>query len=54
METIALLTFGRLGTQTAYFAISQIDPMDFALLTFRIKGVAIGRIKEDIKAVAAG
>src|SRR5206468_466453 len=51
MEAIARLTFGWLGTQTAYLAISQIDPMDFALLTFRIKGVAIGRIEQDIKAV---
>src|SRR5882724_13617317 len=28
--------------------------MDFALLTFRIKGVAIGWIEQDIKAVATG
>src|ERR1700745_855983 len=54
MEAITRLAFGWLGTQTAYLAISQIDPMDFALLTFRIKGVAIGRIEQDIKAVATG
>src|SRR5438034_11293140 len=54
MEAIARLTFGWFGTQTAYLAISKIDPMDFALLTFRIKGVAIGRIEQDIKAVATG
>src|SRR5437867_3074940 len=54
MEAIARLTFGWFGTQTAYLAISQIDPMDFALLTFRIKRVAIGRIEQDIKAVATG
>src|SRR4029450_6173629 len=54
MEAITRLTFRWLGTQTPYFAISQIDPMDFALLTFRIKCVAIGRIKQDVKAVATG
>src|SRR5216117_2942786 len=54
MEAIARLTFGWFGTQTADLAISQIDPMDFALLTFGIKGVAIGRIEQDIKAVATG
>src|SRR5262249_23501414 len=54
MEAITRLTFGRLGTQTAYLAISQIDPVDFALLAFRIKGVPIGRIEQDIKAVATG
>src|SRR5262245_13898407 len=54
MEAITRLTLSRLGTQTAYLAISQIDPMNLALLAFRIKGVAIGRIEQDIKAVAAG
>src|SRR4029453_4949728 len=54
MEAITRLTFRWLGTQTPYFAISQIDPMDFALLTFRIKCVAIDRIKQDVKAVATG
>src|SRR4029453_16074201 len=54
MEAIARLTFSWLGTQTAYLSISQIDPMDFALLTFRIKGVVIGRIEQDVKTVAAG
>ena len=52
MEAIARLTFGWFGSQTAYLAISQINPMNFALLTFRIKGVAIGWIEQDIKAVA--
>src|SRR5260370_20074181 len=52
MKAIARLTCGWLGTQTAYLAISQIDPMDFALLTFRIKGVAVGWIEQDVKAVA--
>src|SRR4029453_4340392 len=54
MEAIWRLTFSWLGTQTAYLAISQIDPMDFALLTFRIKGVVIGRVEQDVKTVAAG
>src|SRR2546430_1769452 len=54
MEAITRLTFGWLGTQTPYFAISQIDPMDFALLTFSIKGVVISRIKQNVKAVATG
>ena len=54
MEAIARLTFGWFGSQTAYLAISQINPMNFALLTFRIKGVAIGWIEQDIKAVATG
>src|ERR1043165_8043010 len=43
MEAIARLTFGWFWSQTAYLAISQINAMDFALLTFRIKGVAIGK-----------
>src|ERR1700747_1065437 len=54
MEAITRLTFGRLGTQTPYFSVSQIDPMDFTLLTFRIKGVVISRIKQDVKAVHTG
>src|SRR6266498_2992076 len=54
MEAIARLAFGRLGTQTAYLAISQIDPMDFALLTFRIKGIVVGWIEQNIKAIATG
>src|SRR5215510_6842236 len=54
MKALGRLTFGRLGTQTPYLAISQIDPMDFALLTFRIESVAIGGIEQDIKAVATG
>src|ERR1044072_1247629 len=54
MEAIARLTFGWFGSQTAYLAILQINPMAFALLTFRIKGVAIGWIEQDIKAVATG
>ena len=52
MKAIARLTFGRLRTQTPYLPISQIDPMNFALLTFRIKDVAIGWIEQDVKAVA--
>src|SRR4029453_373956 len=54
MEAIARLAFGWLGTEAAYLAISQIDPMNFALLTFSIKRVAIGWIEQDVKAVAAG
>src|SRR5262245_63744811 len=54
MKAVARLTFGGLGTQTPYLAISQIDPMDFALLALRIKDVAIGRIEQDIKTVATG
>src|SRR5204863_3171560 len=54
VEAITRLTFSRFGTQTAYLAILQIDPMDFALLTFRIKGVVISRIKQDVKSVATG
>src|SRR5437667_12079882 len=54
MEAITRLTFRGLGTQTPYFAVSQIDSMDFALLTFGIKSVVISRIKQDVKAVATG
>src|SRR6266480_1471088 len=54
MEAITRLAFGWLGTQTPYFAVSQIDSMDFALLTFRIKRVVISWIKQDVKAVATG
>src|SRR4029077_10792730 len=54
MEAITRLTFGWLGTQTPYFAISQIDPMDFTLLTFRIKSVVISRLQQDVKAVPTG
>src|SRR5262249_35081241 len=54
METTARLTFRWLRTQTAYFPVAQIDPMYFAALTFRIKRVAIGRIEQDVEAVATG
>src|SRR6266481_1427179 len=54
MEAITRLAFCWLGTQTPYFAISQIDPMHFALLTFRIKGVVISRIKQDVKSIETG
>src|SRR5207302_9312475 len=54
MEAITRLAFGWLGTQTPYFAVSQIDSMDFALLTFGIKGVVISWIKQDVKPVATG
>src|SRR5919197_4143243 len=54
MEAIPRLTLRWLGAQTTYFAISQIDTMDFALLTFRIKSVAISRIEKDVKTVTTG
>src|SRR5215469_5953763 len=52
MKAITRLTFGWLGTQTAYFAISQIDAMHFTALAFCVKRVAISRIEQNIKAVA--
>src|SRR5262245_46978184 len=52
MESITRLPFGGLGTQTAYLAISQIDPVDFALLTFCIENVAIPGIEQHVKAIA--
>src|SRR5437773_7058129 len=54
VEAIAWLPFSRLGTQTTYLAISQIDPVHFALLALSIKCVAIGWIEQDIKTVPAG
>src|SRR4029453_5266675 len=54
MEAITRLTFGGFGTQTAYLAISQIDSVDFAPLTFRIKRVTIVRIEQNIKAITTG
>ena len=54
MKPISRRAFCRLRPQAAEFAIAQIDPVDFTLLAFRIKGVAIVRIENNIKAVAAG
>src|SRR5205823_14762547 len=46
--------FNRLWSQAAELAIAQIDPVHFTLLAFRVKGVAIVWIENDIKAVTAG
>src|SRR5205809_4945842 len=54
MKPISRRAFNRLWSQAAEVAIAQIDPVHFALLTFRIKGVAIIWIENDIKAVATG
>src|SRR6266487_2877986 len=54
MKPISRRAFRRLRPQAAELAIAQIDPVDFTLLAFRIKGVAIVRIENNIKAVAAG
>src|SRR5260370_25612856 len=54
MEAISGLAFRRLWTQTPQLAVSQIDPVHFALLAFRVKRVAISWIEQDMKAVAAG
>src|SRR4029453_19029892 len=54
MEPIFWLALVRLRAQLPQFAIAQIDPMNFAFLAFRVKDVAIGRIKYNIKTVAAG
>src|SRR5947199_5479852 len=54
MKPIARRAFNRLWSQAAELAIAQIDPVHFTLLTFRIKGVAIIWIENDIKAVATG
>src|SRR5919106_6616877 len=53
MEPIFRLALMRLRAQPAQFAIAQIDPMNFAFLALRVKGVAVGRIEYDIKTVAA-
>src|SRR5205814_9510181 len=50
-KTISRLRFRRLGSQTAQFAISQIDPVHFTLLAFRVKRVAISWIEQDIETV---
>src|SRR5262249_33372709 len=47
------LAFGWLGTQPTYFAISQIDPVHFAALAFRVERIVIGRIEQDVKTVPA-
>src|SRR5947208_8290423 len=54
MKPISRRAFNRLWSQTAELAIAQIDPVHFTLLAFRIKGVAIVWIENDIKAVATG
>src|SRR4029453_9722382 len=54
MEPIFRLALVRLRAQLTQFAIAQIDSMHFAFLAFRVKDVAIGRIKYDIKTVATG
>src|SRR5207237_9952352 len=54
MKPISRRAFNRLWSQTAELAIAQIDPVHFTLLAFRIKGVAIVWIENDIKAVAPG
>src|SRR5437870_1729142 len=54
MKTITHLTFGRLGAQIALLAGAQVDPMNETFLTFGVENVAISRIKNDIKTVAAG
>src|SRR5437867_8806998 len=53
VEAVSRLPFRRLGTQTTQFAISQIDPVHFTLLAFRVKCVGIDWIEQDIEAVAA-
>src|SRR5205814_9617220 len=54
MKPISRRAFNRLWSQTAELAIAQIDPVHFTLLAFRVKGVAIVWIENDIKAVTAG
>src|SRR6266567_1717640 len=54
MKPISRCAFRRLRPQAAELAIAQIDPVDFTFLAFRVKGVVIVRIENDIKAVAAG
>src|SRR2546429_4800807 len=54
MKPISRRAFNRLWSQTAELAIAQIDPVHFTLLAFRIKGVVIVWIENDIKAVATG
>src|SRR5438094_3696689 len=54
MKPISRRAFNRLWSQTAELAIAQIDPVHFTLLAFRVKGVAIVWIENDIKAVATG
>src|SRR4051812_26041297 len=53
VKTITRLAFSGFGAQTPYFAVLQVDPVDFALLTFGVKRIVLGRIKEHIKSVAA-
>src|ERR1044072_4320880 len=53
MKSVTRRAFRRFRTQTTQLAIAQIDPMNFALLTFGVKRVVVGRVKQNIKAVAA-
>ncbi len=53
MEAIRLLAFRRFGTKFPHLAGAGIDAVDIALLAFGVKGVAIRRIKRDVKSVAA-
>jgi hypothetical protein len=54
MKAIPWRTLGRLRSQTAQFAVAEIDAVYFTLLTLGIKRVAIGWIEENVKTVAAG
>src|SRR5215472_12577878 len=53
VETIARLALRRFGAQTPYLAVLQIDPVHLALLAFGVECVAIRRVEQYIKAVAA-
>src|SRR5437763_10253669 len=54
MEPISRRAFNRLWSQAAERASAQSDPVHFTLLAFRVRGVAIVWIENDIKAVATG
>src|SRR5450432_580823 len=53
VETVTLLAFRRLGAQVALLAGAEINAVDVALLTLRVENVAIRRIENDVKSIAA-
>src|SRR5438270_3979806 len=54
MKPVTRRAFSWLRPQTPQLAVTQIDPVHFPTLTLGVKRVAIGRIEQNIKPVAAG
>ena len=53
VKTVTFLAFRGFRAQIALFAGAKIDPVNETFLAFGVENVAIGRIENDIKSVAA-